>query len=210
MPRMAYWALVVPATYAAGFVGSNLVHPYLPSGPRSIRIALAALGSAMAVGVVLAALNSAVGIGLGGAGNLALGFGAVYIICVVIEAVGFVLATSQPRAQMPAPPAILARLPLHKRGAVLALCAQDHYTTIITTKGREMVLIRLADAIAECAPLQGLQIHRSHWVALSAVQSATRAGDGAEITLTSGDVLPLARARMPQARAAGLLPRKGD
>ena len=211
LPRMAYWALVVPLTYSAGFLGTRAAHPYLPRGPRALRIALAALGSAIAVALVLGVLNTGLGLNLGGARDLALGFAAVYVICLVIEAVGVVLQSqSQPLTSTAQTPALLSRLPLEKRGALLAITAEDHYITVITTKGREMLLMRLSDAMAEAAPVTGLQIHRSHWVALAGVVSVARLGDGAEALLINGDRLPIARARMNDARAAGLLPRKGN
>ncbi len=210
LPRMAYWAAVVPLTYGAGFLGTHLATPFLPRRPLAARIALAALGSALMVALVLGALNLGLGLDLGGTRDFALGFVAVYIICLVIEALAQVMRRQTPAEQASAPPAILLRLPLTKRGALLALTAEDHYTTVITTKGREMLLIRLADAIAETAPVAGLQIHRSHWVALGQVAQATGGSDGGEVVLTNGDVLPIARARMMDARKIGLLPHKGE
>jgi hypothetical protein len=211
LPRMAYWALVVPLTYGAGFLGTRAAHPYLPRGPRALRIALAALGSAIAVTLVLGTLNTGLGLNLGSARDLALGFTAVYVICLVIETVGTVLQThAAKQSTAPQTPALLSRLPLEKRGALLAITAEDHYITVITTKGREMLLMRLSDAMAEAAPVTGLQIHRSHWVALAGVVSVARLGDGAEALLIDGDRLPIARARMTDARASGLLPRKGN
>lgn len=210
LPRMAYWAAVVPLTYAAGFLGTHLVKPHLPARPRALRIALAAGAAAGAVAAVLAGLNAGLGLNLGGPRDWALGFAAVYIICLVIETVATVLHSHavQPNGGVQTP-ALLARLPLDKRGALLAITAEDHYITVITTKGREMLLMRLADAMGEAAPVAGLQIHRSHWVALGAVASVVRSGDAAEALLINGTRLPIARARMAAARAAGLLPKKG-
>ena len=45
-------------------------------------------------------------------------------------------------------PRLLTRLPYEKRGTLLSLSALDHYTEVVTTTGKELVLIRLADAIA--------------------------------------------------------------
>lgn len=218
IPRLAYWAAVVPLTYAAGFLGGRVAQGVLPKGPRLLRIALVAFGAALGVTPVLTALNLALGIPLGGAGSVIFGFAAVYVICLVIEAVGTVLAdhraaAPQTQAQSPtqAPaqtPALLARLPLDKRGDLLALSAQDHYTAVHTSKGRALVLIRLADAVAEAAPTPGVQIHRSHWVAQAAITQLRRTGDGGEVTLSSGETLPVARARLGDLRALGLLPRK--
>lgn len=211
VPRMAYWACVVPLTYGAGMLGTLMAAAYAPQRPPALRAALNALGSAVMVALGLGALNAALGIPLGGLRAVAVGFAAVYVICLVIESVGTVLHAQMrqtPNAPLAAPPALLARLPMEKRGAILALCAQDHYTTVITAAGREMVLIRLADAIAEAQPTQGVQIHRSHWVALAAVASVLRSANGGEVELTTGARLPIARTRIADLRAAGLLARK--
>lgn len=212
IPRMAYWAAVVPITYAAGYLGTRAAHQVLPPRPRAVRIALAALGSALAVTPVLASFNTALGIPLGPPRSIALGFAAVYVICLVIETIGWVLQNhAEKSSAAPARiPALLARLPLSKRGALLALSSEDHYTRVITDKGEELLLIRLSDAIIETAPVQGVQIHRSHWVAIAAVASVLRVGDGGEAVLHSGKSLPIARARMKDLRPHGLLPRKGD
>ncbi len=214
IPRIGYWAVVVPLTYAAGTLGTRAAHRFLPIGPRALRIKLAALGSALAVTPVLALFNASLGIPLGGPRAIILGFLAVYIVCLVIETISNLMqdraAAPFPIVSAPAPApaalaALLARLPLEKRGPLLALSATDHYTEIITAKGRELVLIRLADAIAEAAPTGGLHIHRSHWVAIAAVTSASQT----EVALSDGTRLPIARARLPAVRAAGLLPKKG-
>lgn len=218
IPRLAYWAVVVPLTYGAGFLGARAAHRHLPEGPRFVRMALVALGSALGVTPVLAALHLILGIPLGGVQSVILGFAAVYVICLVIEGVGTVLSEHRPSlAQGPQhspagpplqPPALLARLPFDKRGDLMALSAQDHYTVVQTTKGRALVLIRFADAVTEAAPTPGVKIHRSHWVAQAAITQLRRTGDGGEVTLSTGDTLPVARARLGDLRALGLLPRK--
>ena len=44
---------------------------------------------------------------------------------------------------------LMLRLPPAKRGELLYMSMQDHYVEIVTSKGRELVLLRLADAINE-------------------------------------------------------------
>jgi DNA-binding LytR/AlgR family response regulator len=218
--RMAYWGLVVPMTYAAGYAGTVLIMPHLPAGPRAARMALAALGAAVAVSLVLGVLNIALDLQRIAPRDLALGFVAVYVICLVIEVVGTVMVQQRHAQGGPVqggdgasagtPPPLLARLPLDKRGAIWALSAQDHYTTVITERGSALVLIRLSDAIAACRPLAGVQIHRSHWVALAGVARVLRSADGgAEVELPSGARLPVARTRWADLRAAGLVPQSG-
>lgn len=107
----------------------------------------------------------------------------------------------------PAPPPILQRLPLEKRGTLLALSVEDHYVRVHTSQGTEMVLMRLSDAMKETGNIPGAQVHRSHWVAFKAVTAARREGDRAILTLSSGVDIPVSRANLSKVKEAGLLPR---
>ena len=60
-------------------------------------------------------------------------------------------------------PALLDRLPVEKRGILIRLEVQDHYVLVVTSRGTQLLLMRLGDAIVEAGP--GQQVHRSHWVA---------------------------------------------
>jgi DNA-binding LytR/AlgR family response regulator len=109
-------------------------------------------------------------------------------------------STADPAMQDPANtpataarPALLDRLPVEKRGALIRLEVQDHYVLVVTTRGTELLLMRLGDAIGEAGP--GRQVHRSHWVAEHPEnflvrgagkngRLAIRAADGADIPVS--------------------------
>jgi hypothetical protein len=214
--RFLYWTSVVWLTYSAGFIVTGLTAPRLRQSHVVIRTVAVGLAVAVAVFLVLLLLNA----GFGEVPDTPLtafrSFGVVLVICLVIETAGEVLGFRQlsqvDLEQQPTPdgPALLLRLPLQKRGALLSLSAQDHYVDVVTSKGQEMLLLRLKDAIRETAPVRGLQVHRSHWVALAAVSAAERRGDGAILTLTNGQTLPVSRAFMPALREAAILPGKAS
>jgi len=105
-----------------------------------------------------------------------------------------------------AAPKILSRLPIHMKTAELyALSAEDHYVRIHTSKGEEMVLMRLSDAIEEVGIIPGMQTHRSWWVAASAVDNIQSKGRGAEVKLPNGTQVPVSRNALKSLRAAGWL-----
>ena len=104
-----------------------------------------------------------------------------------------------------APPAILERVALPQRGKLVALIVEDHYVDIVTDKGKTLVLMRLADAIREAVPVPGLQIHRSHWVALDAVVKTQRSEGKVLLELSNGMKLPVSRGYLPAAKEAGLV-----
>jgi hypothetical protein len=103
------------------------------------------------------------------------------------------------------PPAkFLERLPANLEGADLwAVEAQDHYLRLHTSKGRALILLRLADAVAELEGIEGARTHRSWWVARAAVSEAVRGDGRATLTLVDGGEAPVSRAYAAALRAAG-------
>lgn len=87
----------------------------------------------------------------------------------------------------------LVRIPPHLGRELLAVETEDHYLRIHTAAGSGLVLMRMRDAVAELAPLDGMRVHRSWWVARTAVERAARTGGGLTLTLRGGITVPVAR-----------------
>ena len=104
-----------------------------------------------------------------------------------------------------APPPILLRIPAHLRGKLLSLSVQDHYVEIVTSRGKHLALMQLGDAIKETSGIEGMQIHRSHWVAISGIKSVRKANGKAIVRTLSGKELPVSRTYLPALVDAGLL-----
>ncbi|HEY4546165.1 MAG TPA: LytTR family DNA-binding domain-containing protein [Pedomonas sp.] len=102
--------------------------------------------------------------------------------------------------------ALLAeRLPPHLGQDVIALQMEDHYVRVHTMRGDTLVLMRMADAVAELEGLDGLRVHRSWWAARAAVTAVERNGRSATLMLSNGLEVPVARDRLPQLRVSGWL-----
>src|SRR5690606_41763012 len=99
-------------------------------------------------------------------------------------------------------PPILDRLPRQVRGKLSHMSMADHYVEVFTDRGKALVLMRLADAIAETRGVPGLQIHRSHWVALDAVAAFKRLNGRPGGALKTGEILPVSRSYLAAVRAA--------
>ncbi|MCU0831003.1 MAG: LytTR family transcriptional regulator [Rhizobiaceae bacterium] len=110
------------------------------------------------------------------------------------------LSTGVIAESSPAAPAILARMPLEKRGPLIRLSAADHYVEVTTGHGKCLLLMRLADAIAETEPVEGMQIHRSHWVALDAVTRVGPEGSRMVAVMIDGFSVPVSRAQAKHLR----------
>jgi hypothetical protein len=104
-----------------------------------------------------------------------------------------------------APPArFLARLPAKLYGADLwAVSAEDHYLRVHTSRGEELILMRLADAIDELEGLEGAQTHRSWWVARAAIREVKRGDGRATIILPNEKEAPVSRTYARTLREAG-------
>lgn len=103
-----------------------------------------------------------------------------------------------------APPRFLDRLPSRLRGAALrAVEAEDHYLRLHTSKGQDLILMRLSDAVAELEGIEGLQVHRSWWVARDAIVDARRGDGRATLTLKDGAQVPVSRTYAGELRSRG-------
>lgn len=217
VPRAAYWATVVFGTYAIGTAVLTLFYRWRWFGGLHPVLRVATASPVMGLTVAAALVGLEYALGLFPATDLAALTGQVGI-ATVISAVVLIpheVRAARQSGTAPAapgrPPVILARLPVERRGALLALSAEDHYVRVITSVGEALVLLRLGDAIREAGAVPGLQVHRSHWVARGAVRAVRRSGDGAVVTLTAGQEVPVSRRFVPALRQAGLLPRRtGD
>lgn len=107
--------------------------------------------------------------------------------------------------QAPPPPRFLARIPARLGRDLLALEMEDHYLRIHTRLGSDLILMRMRDAVAELDGLDGLQVHRSWWVARRAVERVERDGKTMTLTLANSRTVPVARDRQGEVRAAGWL-----
>lgn len=212
LPRVAYWIAVVAMTFVGGSLVHAVVHTLLRARPVWIRCAVGTCAIGLAVTALLLLFNRlALGFVPAGWREILTFLATVTLISAVVEVGSMVLFPDEQPAPAPVPrgsgpPPILARLPVDKRGALVALSAEDHYVRVTTTKGTDLVLMRLTDAIRETGDVPGLRIHRSHWVATDRIARVTRSGDRGEVTLSDGTTRAISRGYMPAVRDAGLLP----
>lgn len=211
-PRLFYWLLIALGTYGSGLVGALLAQKLVLRGGRPLvaLIVVEAVGASIPVTacVVLISLMFFPDLSVTG-----LGLGELYLYCLLISLAlmavleGVVEPQMKKRRALAAPPAaqtppILERLPKPVRGKLSHMSMADHYVEVFTDRGKAMILMRLADAIAETRGIDGLQIHRSHWVALDAVAGIKRVNGRPAVELRSGVILPVSRSHLAALRTA--------
>ncbi len=101
---------------------------------------------------------------------------------------------------------LLERLPPAFRGAeIYAVSAEDHYLRVHTSAGATLILMRLADALAELDGIEGAQVHRSWWVARAAIVGARRDGRKMALTLKGDIEAPVSRPNVGALQNSGWL-----
>ncbi len=230
-PRIAYWAAIVVSTYGFGYAVAMFISRLFGLKVQKPWLRVLVFGALTGVPVTLAvmAVNFAA-FGSSGIEPVGLwlqctliGMGVITITEIFDRSdsrgtaapAGAVPAGALPEtaAMLEAPtapvadatPPILDRVPLPARGKLWALVVQDHYVEIVTERGKTLVLMRLGDAMREVGVLPGVQIHRSHWVALGAVAKVVKAEGKPAVELPDGRRLGISRGYMDAARAAGLV-----
>lgn len=87
-------------------------------------------------------------------------------------------------------------LPSVIRGEVLYLEAELHYLSVVTDRGKALILYNLRDAIVDLNNVPGVQTHRAFWVARQHVEKFWRTGRQGRIRMKNGDVVPVSRRRL--------------
>mgnify|MGYP003460993605 CR=1 FL=1 len=108
-------------------------------------------------------------------------------------------ATEAPR------PRLLNRLDQTLQGNLIRVSGQNHHVEVVTSRGSARVLLRLSDALAEIDDVEGLQVHRSHWVAVAAIVGSEKSGDKTVLVMSDGSRVPISRSQRNEAERRGLL-----
>ena len=89
---------------------------------------------------------------------------------------------------------LVSRLAANKRGDLYSISSQDHYVEVITSRGSELIRMKMSEALADVEPGKGIQIHRSHWVSLAAIRIVNE--QKKQVELIDGRCLPVSPSRL--------------
>lgn len=219
--RLAYW---VPAA----LIGYAIFRPTtLAAFAIARRLDLSELGAAV-VGVLVAAVPASFAIAYFGGYRPGAepSFDQLFQLYVQVGVIGVLVMTlfiligrnsstsersadARPAAPVMARPIstapFLSRLPGAWADRLVALEMEDHYVRAHGHGTSALILLRMRDAEAELAGIDGMRVHRSWWVARSAVEKVLRDGRGYKLRLTNGLEPPVARDRIAVLKAAGWL-----
>ncbi len=207
--RMAYWVVCLWAGWLAFAVSLPVVRRW--ANRRGISPALWAPPAIAVLTLLPALLSRALALRLwpsaGRIGGLEW-YGQCLFIS-TLAALAMLWATRSPGEAAPQLDPTSAdprdRLPPRLGRTVLCLQMEDHYVRVHTPLGSALVLMSLSQAIAGLKDVEGVQTHRSWWVARAAIAGVVEDGRKLRLRLSAGLEAPVSRARVGVLRQDGWL-----
>ena len=202
-----YWQLAMLGGGVIAALIEPIVHSRLHDRPR------------LFAGIQTLAMTPPITLWIGGLGavfhgrvpqldQLVLPLGSVLVVNAAVVILAWLLraATRRPEVVSPAPEAapaeIRARLaPRLARARLIAVQAEDHYLRVHTEAGSDLILMRLTDALDALKARDGLQVHRSWWVARRAVETVQWKKGRGTLTLEGGLSVPVSETFAAAVRA---------
>ena len=213
-PFWRIWVFWTGLVIVGSVIGESVVWGFgklLPKLPKIAVLLLAATGVAVLMVPIVALFTGILGATMPVARWPGL-FVGVWVISAFMTGMGFMLdktltpvSATETSSSATIRAKFLERLPQRLRMAELrAISSEDHYLRIHTSKGSELILMRLADAVRELDGADGVQTHRSWWVARDAVADARREGGRTILVTAEGVEVPVSRSFSAKVKQAGL------
>lgn len=209
LARWAYWAALVAITASTYLVVWRVARPDRSKWGLALIVSLV---STPLVLVAILVVQQAIGRPVP-TEEWAVLTASIWVINAALAALAAAFSGPEiatPASDKPEPPdaqaGIRQRLPVGVRDhPIRALNAQDHYLDVILDDSHHLIQMRLGDAVAMLAGEDGLQVHRSWWVAREAVAKIRRDGRRVEIELGNGQRVPVSRAGAARLKEVGWL-----
>jgi DNA-binding LytR/AlgR family response regulator len=132
----------------------------------------------------------------------------VLVICAAISLTKYWIPHIVRRAnldeEMPAQPRLARRLPQDFEGQISRLTVNGHKVLVVTSQGHFDLRMRFADAVEEISELEGFCVHRSHWVAKTAIKGVITRNGRPVIVMNNGDEVPVSRKYQRNLEDSGL------
>ena len=199
-----YWMLTLVVGCLTGY-GVILI---LSRASFIVRYGIAILASTAAVTAVICGLQVMVGHPVPFS-FVPILYAQVLVISILVFCIGLISerAKQSPETTMVSRDPVkhfLEHLPMKYRETELyAISSEDHYLRVHTSKGEELILMRLSDAVHDLKDANGLQTHRSWWVAASGVEDVIKDNGQTKLILKSGVEAPVSRTYQAAVKAAG-------
>lgn len=213
VPRLGFWLVLHAVTWAIAIVSAVLANGLLRARVASgfVRMMLGAAVASIPIGLVTTAIGAATFSVTPTVANIMADIATGLFLSLLFCALTWMTMNTEAALELsdtgtaamasgdPVPQTDAGRVPLllrlkpANRGLPLHLTVSDHYTEVTTTLGRELILLRFADALGELGAVPGLQVHRSHWVSDAHFERLVRDNGRIAILLRDGTEVPVSR-----------------
>ncbi len=211
--RFTYWLLAIGFNWAQISIALFLVRRSALTrnwGPVRLGLGVAGAVSLPASFEIIWLDHYFFGTTIGNLSGLAEIYLYVFLVSVLITVPALLIQESQSPAPAVLPPAAPAaaptffdRIPPALGSGLIVLEMEDHYLRIHTDRGSDLILCRFGDALRELAGFDGLQVHRSWYVARAAIRATRKDGQKMVVTLSNGMDVPVSRNFQKALRNAG-------
>jgi len=207
--RIGYWAFIVVFTYTTAIFVVSFAGLLLPtSWPEMLIDGVSGALAGPFVTAVVYAINTMTFTQSNAAISAPPTFSLLIYCTAIAIAVSILIGLFQgsihiEQGSRSATPLLIDRLPFDKRAPLVSLQAQDHYVRVATTKGSELLLMRIADAINEVGDTIGFQTHRSYWVAQDQISKSKQLGECGMLILQDGSEIPVSRKYLQDLKSRG-------
>jgi hypothetical protein len=100
---------------------------------------------------------------------------------------------------------LLTLLPPRLGRDIICMAMEDHYVRVHTALGSDLVLMPMARAVQDVAAIEGFRVHRSWWVARSAIVRIEGPARTMRLRLVNNMEVPVARRMVATLRGLGWL-----
>ncbi|WP_162171776.1 LytTR family DNA-binding domain-containing protein [Sulfitobacter donghicola] len=195
--RALYWGAIIGGSVWIGVGASKLSQRYSLVGRVMVWS-----GFSLLLSILVHGINALVFNDMSGWGNWLYLFAIVGVVTAAVQLVIWSISP-EPAEEVVEKDTFGLRLPIDVRGPLVRIEAQDHYLNVVTSRGNALILMRLGDAMEELSG-KGIQVHRSHWIALDAVAKHRREKGRDILMMQDGAEVPVSRSFKAAAQDAGL------
>ena len=137
-------------------------------------------------------------------------FPKVFFLSFTLNVIGYLLDQvqnnrNQPKQHQVNDNPFINRIPDQLGSDLICFSMEDHYLNVQTDKGSHMMLLRMKDALVELKDYKGIQVHRSWWVALDAVQEVKKQTRKATLIMKNGIKVPVSQKYLPVLKENNLI-----
>ena len=205
--RLVYWSVEAVLTFFCGLASATAAFTALDRVFENPRVAklLSGLAPAIPVSLIVWLSNLLVfGSSLASLQTYVIMLGNCLVISFAITVIYYQVKQSRQTAEStnsnPTASPFLKRLPVELGRNLLHVSSQDHYVQAVTDRGSHLILMRFADALGELEMIEGIRVHRAHWIAKSAIAKPLKKDGRLYVETTDGETFPVSRTYLKQAR----------